>query len=284
MKLSVKLFLHIFLFCSSFLMAAQDSTFSVITFNLRYDNPADAENNWHYRKQEIADFIQLRSPEIFGIQEGLIHQLAFLDSALTRYQYVGKGRDDGAEKGEFSAIFFDTSKVALIYDSTFWLSLTPGEPSVGWDAALPRICTFARLVTKNSGDTLNVWNMHLDHMGITARYKSIALLVVMINDFDKALWLQPMIIMGDLNSTPLDDPAHTMLKFAEDTRTATLTPPLGPDATFNGFAPLNTESKRIDYIFVRNLTTIAQEHIDTKRSNGLWLSDHLPVMATLSFK
>ena len=90
----------------------------------------------------------LHSLQIFiGIQEGLIHQVEFLDSKMNDYKYVGVGRDDANRKGEYCAIFFNEKKYKLLKNSTFWLSENPNEVSIGWDAALERICTYALLET-----------------------------------------------------------------------------------------------------------------------------------------
>ncbi|MEM6807563.1 MAG: endonuclease/exonuclease/phosphatase, partial [Bacteroidota bacterium] len=100
------LVLVIALTCSSF-----SQQFGVMTYNIKYDDPYDEINSWDSRKEWIVSQIGSRQPGVFGIQEGLKHQLDFLSSQLESYNYIGVGRDDGQEKGEYSAIFFDTTKV-----------------------------------------------------------------------------------------------------------------------------------------------------------------------------
>ena len=267
-------------------LQAQDSTLQVMTFNIRYDNPADGENNWHLRKADMVASINMWQPAVLGIQEGLFHQVQFLDSALTQYAYVGVGRDDGKQAGEYSAIFYDTSKVTLIQDTTFWLSMTPEKPSTGWDAALPRICTAAQFFTVGQQETFWVFNTHFDHVGALAREWSTRIIVYYASELNPEFNYQ-MIIMGDFNSTPEDKPYQMMTesKVFEDTRLISYYDPTGPEITFNGFAMLEAlESPRIDYIFVYHFKTIAQSHILAIREGGLaWLSDHFPVSANLKF-
>ena len=43
-------------------------------------------------------------PSIFGIQEGLLNQVEWIDSTLKNYNYIGVGRDDG--KGKGSSVLF----------------------------------------------------------------------------------------------------------------------------------------------------------------------------------
>ena len=79
---------------------------SVMTFNIRYDNPKDNQNWWEYRKSSVVQMFNFYSPEIIGIQEGLYHQLKYIKNSLPEYDYVGVGRDDGKTKGEYAAIFY----------------------------------------------------------------------------------------------------------------------------------------------------------------------------------
>ena len=90
-------------------------------------------------------------------------------TGLTEYNYVGVGRDDGKTKGEYSAIFYKKDELRLIEESTFWLSETPENVSVGWDAALPRICTYALFEHQESKRKYWHFNTHFDHMGVSAR-------------------------------------------------------------------------------------------------------------------
>ena len=90
------------------------------------------------------------SPDIIGMQEVLNNQLADLSNFLKEYKYVGVGREDGKTKGEYSPIFYRKSKLKVLMSSTFWLSETPQKISVGWDAALERICTYALFIDRKS--------------------------------------------------------------------------------------------------------------------------------------
>ncbi len=113
----------------------------VMTYNIRLDVASDGENSWPNRKEKVADLIKFYEPDVFGIQEGLPHQVQFLDSVLSDYKVFGEGRD-GGQNGEHSSIFYKSNKFELIEFDTFWLSETPDEVSKGWDAALNRICTY----------------------------------------------------------------------------------------------------------------------------------------------
>ena len=84
----------------------QSQTLRILTYNIRYDNPEDGVNQWSKRKEILGCQISFFEPDIFGIQEGLHHQVEYLDTILKEYSYLGIGRDDGKDKGEYSAIFY----------------------------------------------------------------------------------------------------------------------------------------------------------------------------------
>ena len=253
----------------------------VMTFNLRYDNKADGENWWGYRKAELATFIQKHHPDILGIQEGLSHQVTYLDSALPGHNYVGVGRDDGKQKGEFAAIFFDTAQFHLLHTQTFWLSETPEKPSKGWDAALPRITTYAALLSRATKDTVHVFNCHYDHMGEKARAESSKLLLQLIAELGLAT--KSVLVLGDFNSQPNEEPINILTAQLEDSRRISTSMPYGPFGTFNGFGQTEQDSPRIDYVFVLHLHVSKYAVLLDRRANGLYLSDHYPVLVTVEF-
>lgn len=248
----------------------------VMTFNIRYDNPNDGKNSWDNRKNEFIELIKYYEPDIIGFQEVLANQLDFINDNLKGYLYVGVGREDGKRKGEFSPIFFKKSKYKLVEQNTFWLSDTPEKVSVGWDAALERICTYAILKKKRSNETIFIFNTHFDHIGKSARIKSAELIMKKISEVvpDTAV----VILMGDLNCTPDEEPINKIkekLFYAAELSSDGV---YGPKGTFNGFDEKIIVSEVIDYIFVKNLKVQKYRHIDDKMKNNNFISDHYPVI------
>ena len=174
---------------------ASQPTMRVMTYNIRYDNPADSLDNWAYRKDFVASMIRYHDPDIVGIQEGLMHQVDTLAALLPEYRWSGKGRDDGLNAGKFAAIFYRSDRYKLLAENTFWLSPTPDTPSKGWDAALNRIATWVKLKDLRSDRTLFVFNTHFDHQGITAREESARLL---IREIRRIAGKEPVIVTGEL--------------------------------------------------------------------------------------
>ncbi len=183
---------------------AEQEQYSAMTYNIRYATERDSINSWENRNDWVVDQLIQTKPDVFGIQEGLHHQVEYLDSALTDYKYVGVGRDDGNTGGEYTAIFYKTSKLDVVNSDTFWLSETPDTVSVGWDASMERISTWARFRDVKSNKEFWVFNAHLDHIGAKSRKNSLKLIrqYVEENNEDRL----PIILMGDFNAEPKSEP------------------------------------------------------------------------------
>ena len=258
----------------------------VMTYNIRYDNPGDGINTWSNRKEFVCSLIAFHGADIVCIQEGLIQQVRYLRDALKGFEYCGQGRDDGKEAGEYSAVFYRKEMVDLRADSTFWLSPTPSRPSKGWDAALPRVVTWAFFKAKTSGRSFYVFNTHFDHMGEIARRESARLLVTQIQ---RIAGKGPVIVTGDFNSTEQDSAYRILLQPASgvpllrDSFNISRLPHHGVESTFFGFdARTEDPGERIDFVFVSDGVTVLRHGTLTDFRDGRFPSDHLPVLVELN--
>ncbi|MEE6128966.1 endonuclease/exonuclease/phosphatase family protein [Chryseobacterium arthrosphaerae] len=257
---------------------SQDLT--VMSFNIRLNVESDKENAWPQRKQDVADLLTYYHPDYFGVQEALPEQMKDLKTGLKNYNYIGVGRDDGKEQGEFSAIFYDTGRLDVVKSGTFWLSETPEKPSKGWDAALNRICTYAVFKDKKSKKEFLAMNLHFDHVGNVARVKSSELILKKIKELNpKNL---PVTLSGDFNLTDDSEPIKILSKNMKDTFYHSETKHYGPVGTFTAFNVNEIPKDRIDYIFTKGFTIRSHRHINDRRENLLYPSDHFPVIVNLS--
>ncbi len=253
--------------------------FTAMSFNIRYDNPDDGASAWPHRVEWVAS--EMRQADLIGVQEALIHQVTQLAAQLPDYDWVGVGRDDGKEGGEFAPVFFRTTIFELLGTTTFWLSETPEQPgSRGWDAALPRIATSVHLRVRGTDLDFHVVNTHFDHRGIEARLQSAKLLAERIQEFS-----EPVLLLGDLNTTPDTDifAALTGEDLLRDSRTVSKMPAMGPVGTFSGFLENDqlNEAPRIDYILVSPDWSVASYEAVVSIQSGRYVSDHLPVKAQI---
>ena len=280
-------FFSVSLFCYSYIFPfflsmnfSLKNELTVLSYNIRYDNPNDGENQWKYRKERVANYIKEIRPDIIGMQEVLDPQLVFLDVSLTEFSFVGVGREDGKTKGEYSPILYNSNRLTLLQTDTFWLSETPKVISVGWDAALERICTYAQFKHKETGQKFWVFNTHFDHIGELARIQSAKLIHQKIKMLNTNNF--PVIITGDFNLTPDTAPIKIFQNAYVDVMQKTPTN-ANNYGTFTGFDKLSNGEERIDYIFQKGLKTLKSTHIWLKTTSGGWASDHHPVQAIFSF-
>ena len=182
--------------------------YTIGTYNLRYDNPADTGNLWINRAPVVASLIRFHDFDIFGTQEGLKNQLDYITNALPQYTYYGVGRNDGKDAGEHSAIFYKKDEFTLLNKGDFWLSETPDKPGLGWDATCcNRICSWVYLQHKKSGKKFYFFNAHYDHQGVQARRESSKLILRKIKEITLR---EPVIFTGDLNGSHSSEPYLTI--------------------------------------------------------------------------
>nr|MDA3928185.1 endonuclease/exonuclease/phosphatase family protein [Prolixibacteraceae bacterium] len=172
-----------------------------------------------------------------------------------------------------------TTLYRLTRASTIWLSDTGNVGSMGWDAAYPRICTYGLFEHKETNQKIWVLNTHFDHIGNVARQESAQLILRKIKTLNTEIY--PVALMGDFNLTPLTKPIQSIKKQMKDAFDVSQKQHYGPTGTFNGFDPNNKLDTRIDYIFVQNIKVNSIIHIDDKRDDGFFISDHLPVLCKL---
>jgi len=262
-------------------MAFAQLDLNVATYNLRFDNPNDGKNVWSARRDAVRALVRYHEFDLWGTQEGLGNQLTDLD-ALGDFARVGAGRDDGQHAGEHSAIFYRSARFALEDHGDFWLSATPEQPSMGWDArCCKRIATWARLRDKPTGQVFVVLNAHFDHEGVVARRESAQLLLQRGRSLAGTL---PLIVMGDFNSTPDSEAYATIGAALRDARAISQTPPYGPVATFNDFDVTKPARERIDYIFLSPQWQVLRYAVLTDSVDARYPSDHFPVVTRLRLR
>lgn len=263
------------------LTLAMSQSLSVMSYNIRLDTEADGINRWANRTGKVVALIKKYYPDVFGVQEALHNQMGDLQAGLGEYSFVGVGRDDGQEKGEYSAIFFKKEKFKIIQQGTFWLSTTPQVAgSKSWDAAITRIVTWARFHDNASGAEFVLANTHFDHLGKVARENSAALIKGYFQGYMYGYGKNlPLIITGDFNSAPDELPYQTMI-MGNDLALLDSRPATDHTGTFCGFEVNKMDCRTIDYIFHSQHWTTTQYHVIQDHDGKYYPSDHLPVLAT----
>lgn len=267
------------LFASS-LVFSQD--LKVMTYNIRLSVDSDKENSWNNRKDDALALMSYYHPDYFGVQEAIPQQMIDIKTNLKDYDFVGVGRDDGKNQGEYSAIFYDKNKLEVTKSGTFWLSETPEKPSRGWDAAYNRVCTYAFFKIKKTGRQFLAMNLHFDHVGNVARVNSAKLILEKIKKLNPKN--VPLTLTGDFNLTDDSEPIKIISKSLDNVFYHSKKTHYGPKGTFTGFDINTIPQDRIDYIFVKGFEVLSNRTINDRRENLLYPSDHFPVLTEISFK
>ncbi|KAK0651733.1 Endonuclease/exonuclease/phosphatase [Cercophora newfieldiana] len=279
--------------------AAASLSVRLITYNIRWavTQPVKGEKPWSIRRPKLCaqlQFIASAHPSAFiCLQEVTYPQLEDIQASLgPSWNHIGRGRDDGKKGGEFSPIFFQPSHWTLARSQTYWLSSTPSTPSVGWDAALPRVVTvgsFRHTHSSSGTETpgLVVMSTHLDHHGPIARQQSAHLLLQLAKS-----WAQdekaPVFLGGDFNSTPDSTVYETLTAAGSGMRDiAGLVQESSrygnPEVTYTTFGEAGETPGRLDYLFVRDKDSRVRFRmygiLPNRFDDGVFLSDHRPVVA-----
>lgn len=253
----------------------QDLT--VMTYNV--DIKGTGSGSPESRTPLVVEKILSYMPDSFGLEEANEGWVERLSTELAdNYAYVGVGRDRDLG-GEASPVFYLKNKYELLDSGTFWLSKTPEKPSRGWDAMFNRVCTYAVLKDKETGFTYAHFNAHFDHLGVIARQESIAVITRKIAEIAPSI---PVVFSGDLN----DDEGTPMYNRAvesglKDTKFLAETADSGK--TYHGNLGGSDEGSPIDFIFTNGYVhSVSSYTIDREQINGMYTSDHHPVIVELT--
>lgn len=260
----------------------ENQSLNVMTYNIRLDVASDGENAWANRKGFLSSQVLFYGPDILGVQEARPNQMADLGAALKDYKTIGIGRD-GDNEGEFSAIFYNSKKLKVAEENTFWLSETPNQISLGWDAAYPRICTYGLFTLLENNQKIWVFNTHLDHVGSEAQLQGMQLILKKIEALNTSGF--PVVVMGDFNVEPNSELITNLKQTLNDSKDKAKHV-FGPNGTFNGFKFNEPVKRRIDYIMLSKSTNIEVEKYGVLSSSIdlKYPSDHFPVFIELSLK
>lgn len=251
-----------------------EGTIRIVSFNLRCQDVNDVPVALR-RSLPLAQIDELQ-PDSFGVQEATTAWMAYLRLTLPQYAAVGEGRD-GFIFGEHSAVFYRRDRYNLIDSGTFWLSDTPDKPSKALDAACRRVCTWAILENKTSGQQYVHVNSHFDHIGIEAR----ALEAEMIRDFIRNHFADlPVVFTADMNCDPEETAYSVMAQDLGDTRCTAQK--VETYETYHDGDPVHTkELMYLDYIFVSSDFRPLVYKTVTSGIDGRFVSDHFPIYADL---
>ena len=253
---------------------------TVMSFNIRYGTANDGDNHWLKRREQLFALLRQQQADVIGLQEALHGQIEEILQAVPGYAYVGVGRSDGRQAGEYAAILYRAARLQARRSDTFWFSDTPGVvKSTSWGNQIERICTWAYFEDRE-GPAFYAYNVHLDHLSQPSRERSVALLLARIGARDPRA---PVVVTGDFNAGE-DNPAAVAMRGSFHDSFRVLHPGATEVGTFNGFKPGQTAGDKIDFVFVEPGVEVLDAAIVRSSLDGRYPSDHFPVTARIRLR
>lgn len=270
----------LFILFASFLFS---QSIDVMSFNIRLASVDDGENHWNIRKDKVKDLISYYEADFVGLQEAQKPQIDYLLENNSAYSFLGSPRTDEVN-AEFSCIFYVKNKYKVLEQNTFWLSENPEKSGKSWDAAYPRIVTYALFENIKTKKKVWVLNTHFDHVGVIARQKSAEIILEKIKTLQKKRNV-PVVLTGDFNSVESDSWMKPLFENLQEARSNSVTKPYAEKATWNGFKFNEKPSEQIDFIFSsKNNTKVLKYRTIKDFYDYKYPSDHFPIVARIQLK
>ena len=267
------------------LLAASGQAISlrVMSFNIRCLNTDDAvENQWTNRIDRVCALIKEVQPDLLGVQEAVPQQYEDVKAGLDGYASIFAGRDDGT-KGEGTPVFYRSDKFRLIRSGHFWLSPTPNEPSIGWNASCNRIAVWAVLEDVATGKSFVYLNTHFDHVSEEARVESAKLIKETVRGIAPNL---PFVFNADFNLNEKSEGYDMLVNYSYpciDTWKAARETEGGPGTLDIWGTYPNVADNKIDFIFASKGTTVERSVIcPAANEAGEYYSDHKAIYADIA--
>jgi endonuclease/exonuclease/phosphatase family metal-dependent hydrolase len=250
----------------------------VLSFNVRFANPADGPDRWENRRDLFIDTVRSLNPDFIGTQELLQLQGDYIAGKLPQYKWFGRDRR-GAHADEHMGLFYKHEQFRLVESGDFWLSETPGVVgSSSWEMSLPRMVTWG-LFEPRQGARFYVLNTHFPHRGQDAEARR-RCAIVLAEFLRKLPPHVPAILSGDFNTGPASDAYRELTASFKDAWTAAAKTE-GPTGTFHGFKG-TPGAERIDWILYRAPWSVREARTVTTSRDGRFPSDHFPVVAVFT--
>ncbi len=256
-----------------------DGAIRIMTFNVRCFGLEELPRK--AREYYVAETVRKGMPDSFGVQEATPTWMKYLDKELgDKYEYVGVGRSNGKNSGEYSAIFYLKDKYEVVDSDTFWFSETPEKPSKGWDANIKRICTWAVLENKETGEKFVHLNAHFDHQGEEARKNSVDMLLAKAKEYKDL----PVVFTADMNIVEGTDLYNRMIADGTLKDTKYTAEDTMDYLTFHNLNPSENDGRILDYVMINDKFDADVYKVVTAGVDGRFVSDHYPVYADITIK
>lgn len=250
---------------------------SVISSNIRFNNPADGANAWPHRRALLAETLNKHSPHIIATQEGRFDQLKEFEALLSDFEIVDQHRSWIKER-MYPTLFIRKNFFEVIGSGDLWLSETPEVAgSFSFGSTFPRLMTWIKLQPKNTDKNLLVVNTHLDHKKSETRSEQIKVLAAQIKKLKEDR--SSIILTGDFNDSPESEVRKTLVHELPQLVDSWNLP---EETSHHHFDGVCVGGSRIDWIMVDKNLKVTKSILDKSESDGRYPSDHFPVVCEIS--
>ena len=268
--------------------ADQPITMRACSFNLRGVMKNDkGTHNWEYRKNIVANFIRKFDIDIIGTQESAFKQFPAFNELLPDYAYFGESSLGNKDGRVMNLIIYKKSKYKLHKNATLWLAPTPEVKTKILDSAEPRTVTYGKFSDNKTGKIFYVFSTHLDHRGKKAKPAQAKYLMDIIKETTKGA---PYFLVGDFNSGE----GSKVIKHIKsqqgvlDARDISKKEPINMPQTYHAFKGHTQKgdknAKRIDFLFISAPSEVESYEVSDYNENGVYPSDHYPIVCDILIK
>lgn len=258
-----------------------EGTTRIMSFNVRCAN--DGEQTITNRSKVAIEMLKAYMPDSFGVQECTPRwKRIFFYNLGDKYACVGKARDFYGPYTEYSSIYYLKDKYNLIDSDTFWLSETPDKPySKSFNTTCTRIATWAMLEEKTTGKRYLHVNTHLDHKLDSTKDAQMKVLIDRV--LGELAGDYPVVMTGDFNAYENSSVYAVACKSFDDSKYVAKNSDDGP--TFTKYGQKKPDGKgAIDFIFVAKGTEVENYKIIRNTVQGIYPSDHFPIISDIYLK
>jgi endonuclease/exonuclease/phosphatase family metal-dependent hydrolase len=251
----------------------------IMTFNIRFLNPADGPNQWQFRKELVLETFWAFLPDLVACQEVTVPQLEYLAAHLTGYEPFIKHRHIDPTC-QYPTIFYRPETIVPGLGDEFWLSESPHiHRSKSWDSAFPRMVTYGLFRETHRDLWFYFGDTHLDHISGLARENGAKMLLDLFQRLNK-----PAILAGDFNAQPKST-VHQTLTGPDSPFRDSWEISLQPEAGVSTQHKFNGEffGGRIDWILITDPFRLKTSQIITYNQADRYPSDHFPYCVDLVY-
>ena len=256
-------------------MAQSPTGISVMSFNIRGENENDGSNSWSFRYPSVVMMLQDTAPDLVCIQEATELQLKYFADFISKYKWIGAGRDDGKKAGEYTAFLYNSKVLTAGKSGIFWLSETPDKASSGWGADHPCSAAWAIFKEKKSGKSFLAVNTHIDVEDSSFRKQALDLIMQKIASLNTGNL--PVVLVGGFNMEEGDPDMEAVKAGMKNARNVAFS--TDDVRSYHNYGKV---SAKIDHIYFSGFSSCQEFKTITARYNDrAYVSDHNPILATL---